>query len=83
MSDTLSFAELEAQQVELLPARTVLSLISLAKKPGPGANGSGAGGGMGGGAIQGLHFGEPNHFSGNSIHSGGTATGGAGGNANP
>jgi hypothetical protein len=29
MSDTLSFAELEAQHAELLPARTVLSLFSI------------------------------------------------------
>jgi hypothetical protein len=41
MFDTLSFAELEAQHVELLPARTVLSLISIAGKPrGPGAGGT-------------------------------------------
>jgi hypothetical protein len=38
MSDNLTFAELEAQQVELLPARTVLSLISLGK---PGTGGTG------------------------------------------
>jgi hypothetical protein len=41
MSDTLSFAELEAQHVELLPARTVLSLISIVGTPkGPGADGT-------------------------------------------
>ena len=38
---TLSFAELEAQHVELLPARTVLSMISIASRPrGPGAGGT-------------------------------------------
>ncbi len=30
MSDTVSFAELDGQHVELLPARTVLSLFSAA-----------------------------------------------------
>ncbi|MGH3778581.1 MAG: hypothetical protein ACRDRR_23055 [Pseudonocardiaceae bacterium] len=29
MSDTVSFAELEGQHVELLPARTVLSMFSV------------------------------------------------------
>ena len=29
MSDSMSFAEIDGQQVELLPARTVLSLFSL------------------------------------------------------
>jgi hypothetical protein len=36
MLDTLTFSELEAQEVELLPARTVLSLIStIPPKPKP------------------------------------------------
>lgn len=44
MSDNLTFAELEAQHVELLPARTVLSLFSLGRggrgdsNPGTGFN---------------------------------------------
>jgi hypothetical protein len=42
MSDNLTFAELEAQHVELLPPRTVLSLFSVGKpgvgKPGVGHN---------------------------------------------
>jgi hypothetical protein len=33
MSDALSFAELEEQHVELLPPRTVLSMISFSSKP--------------------------------------------------
>jgi hypothetical protein len=42
MFDTLNFAELKAQHVELLPARTVLSLISITGKPkGPGGPGAG------------------------------------------
>lgn len=53
MSDTLSFAEIDGQQVELLPARIVLSLFATAapgtSTPGShGANGSGIGGGAGG-----------------------------------
>lgn len=42
MPDNLTFAELEAQHVELLPPRTVLSMISVGKpgvgKPGVGHN---------------------------------------------
>jgi hypothetical protein len=41
MSDALSFAELEAQDAQLLPARIVLSLLSLGHGGGtPGHNGS-------------------------------------------
>jgi hypothetical protein len=45
MSDNLTFAELEAQHVELLPPRTVLSLFSLSTpgKPGTPSNGHGSG----------------------------------------
>ncbi|HEX5347692.1 MAG TPA: hypothetical protein VFW64_11435 [Pseudonocardiaceae bacterium] len=39
MSNNLTFAELEAQHVELLPARTVLSLFSV-PPPGPQAGSS-------------------------------------------
>jgi hypothetical protein len=42
MSNNLTFAELEAQHVELLPARTVLSLFSVpppAPRPGVGTCG--------------------------------------------
>ena len=35
MSNALTIAELEAQHVELLPARTVLSMISFAATPTP------------------------------------------------
>jgi hypothetical protein len=41
MSDALSFAELEEQHVELLPPRTVLSMISFPCAPGkPGTPGT-------------------------------------------
>lgn len=48
MSNTLSFTELDAQHVEMLPARTVLSLMLL--RGGGGSGGSGLGNGGGGGA---------------------------------
>jgi hypothetical protein len=35
MPDALSFAELEGQHVELLPARTVLSLFNTSSSAGP------------------------------------------------
>jgi hypothetical protein len=41
-SDTVSFAELEAQDVQVLPARTVLSLFSLGHHSG-GHSGHGGG----------------------------------------
>jgi hypothetical protein len=83
MSEALSFAEIDGQQVELLPARIVLSLFA-SRAPGTaipgsnGAHGSGAGGGkggLGGMALAGLSF---NWMSGPGA-SAGTATGGAGG----
>jgi hypothetical protein len=43
MSDNLTFAELEAQHVELLPPRTVLSLMSLSSPGTPGTPGVGSG----------------------------------------
>jgi hypothetical protein len=42
MFEALSFTEIDGQQVELLPARTVLSLFGMGSK-------GGAGGGAGGG----------------------------------
>ncbi len=46
MTDALSFAEIDGQHVELLPARTVLSLFSGCGCGGP--EGGDASGGMGG-----------------------------------
>jgi hypothetical protein len=40
MSDAMSFAELAAQHVELLPARTVLSLVRAGTNGTPGEQGS-------------------------------------------
>jgi hypothetical protein len=38
MSDALSFADIDGQHVELLPARTVLSMFSLGDPDGGGSN---------------------------------------------
>jgi hypothetical protein len=46
MSDTLTFAELEAQHVELLPARTVLSLMFSAGGKGGDNTSTGGNGGL-------------------------------------
>jgi hypothetical protein len=74
MSDSLTFAELEEQHVELLPARTVLSLFSAGTAGTPGANGH---------ATPGIP-GTPTIFTSGifSFHfSGGVATAGTGGSA--
>jgi hypothetical protein len=82
MSDALSFAEIDGQHVELLPARTVLSLFS-AGCGCKGGGGDGGTGGAGGNAQGGLGI---NILSGIGIlgtgtASAGNATGGAGGSA--
>ena len=85
---TLTFAEIDSQHVELLPARTVMSLFTLGD---PGINGSGGDGGDGKGgpvacavsigdltAALGLILGSGSaEGSGSSCNS--TGTGGAGG----
>jgi hypothetical protein len=78
MSDALSFAEIDGQHVELLPARTVLSCGC----GGGGGSATGGAGGPGGSAQGGLGI---NLLSGIGIlgtgtASAGDATGGAGGN---
>ncbi|MDQ2790793.1 MAG: hypothetical protein M3Y73_14220 [Actinomycetota bacterium] len=76
MSDNLTFAELEAQHVELLPARTVLSLLSAGTA---GANGTAnppTGNGAGFNWMSGFFIGSG---SGTATH--GSATGGTGGTA--
>jgi hypothetical protein len=52
MFETLSFAEIDGQHVELLPARTVLSMFNLDAAAGPqgGSAGNGGPGGKGGAA---------------------------------
>ncbi|HWR47024.1 MAG TPA: hypothetical protein VN327_05325 [Pseudonocardiaceae bacterium] len=54
MSDSLSFAEIDSQDVELLPARTVMSAFTMGKGGGEKGGGEGlnnpAGNGLGGSA---------------------------------
>ncbi|MGH3802517.1 MAG: hypothetical protein ACRDTD_20820 [Pseudonocardiaceae bacterium] len=76
MSDAVSFAEIDEQQVELLPERTVMSVICLADGETAGNGGDGAGG-IGAGVLSGI-----------GVLSPGTANiangyGGAGGAINP
>jgi hypothetical protein len=71
MSDTLSFAEIDAQHLELLPARTVLSMMMITKLSG-GSNangGTGTGVGVGGTNIntQLNNVGVLNHGNGHVI----------------
>jgi hypothetical protein len=81
MSDTLSFAEVDGQHVELLPARTVMSMFSTgggceAGNGGTGGHGGAAQGGLGINILSGIGI------LGKGIASAGDATGGAGGSAN-
>ncbi|MGB7796484.1 MAG: hypothetical protein WBL53_09560 [Pseudonocardiaceae bacterium] len=79
MSDSMSFTEIESQDVQLLPARTVLSLF--VSSGGRGAGGGGGGGGgdhHGGGGGGGAFLGSVGNHDAN--HSGGiNVTGGNGG----
>jgi hypothetical protein len=82
MSDALTLAEIDAQHVELLPARTVLSLFMTAG--GGGARGGNAApGGEGGPArASGLALNLINaNLFGDQTNSAGDAFGGAGGKA--
>ena len=53
MSDSLSMIEIDGQRIELLPARTVLSTIGIAKAGGQ-CGGNGGVGGNGGDAYGGI-----------------------------
>jgi hypothetical protein len=81
MSDALSFTEIDGQHVELLPARTVMSMFSTggdceAGDGGTGGAGGDAQGGLGINILSGLGV------LGKGFASAGDATGGAGGSAN-
>ncbi len=93
MSDALSFVEIDGQRAELLPARTVLSLVSTCGcggggyghggggQAGDGGNGGvGGNGGTGRGGL-GINLLNVNLF-GDQTNSAGNGTGGAGGSAN-
>ncbi|MBV8539805.1 MAG: hypothetical protein JO063_01210 [Pseudonocardiales bacterium] len=63
MSDALSFAEVDGQRAELLPARTVLSMFSVGGPRGGDAGNAGAGGtGGAGGAGSGEAEASASHF---------------------
>jgi hypothetical protein len=81
MSDALSFAEVDGQHVELLPARTVMSLFNTGGGAGRGGNGGEGGkGGVGRGGL-GLNLINLNLF-GDQTNAAGDGYGGAGGNGN-
>jgi hypothetical protein len=82
MFDALSFGEIEDQDVELLPARTVLSMIRVKSggacvggHGGTGGNGGEGEGGIGINALNIILFDEQHNEAANGY-------GGAGGNAN-
>jgi len=86
MSEVLSVVEIDGQHVELLPARTVMSMFSVGGNGGRGGNaGAGGNGGYGRGGI-GVNllnidlFGDQKNSAGDGIGgAGGHANGGAGG----
>jgi hypothetical protein len=78
MSDVLSFAELDGQHVELLPARTVLSLFGTVGNGGNGGTGGAGGSGTGGFGVNLLNI----NAGGDQFNNGGNGIGGNGGNAN-
>ena len=78
MSDALSFAEIDGQHVELLPARTVLSLVAMGKGGGDGGAGGPGGNGRGGIGVNLLNI----NVLGDQANSAGDGVGGPGGSAN-
>jgi hypothetical protein len=79
MYDALSFAEMEGQHLELLPARTVMSMFTAdccgggGEEGGNGGNGGNAQGGLGINILSGIGI------LGTGVASAGSATGGNGG----
>ena len=81
MYDALSFAEMEGQHLELLPARTVMSMFT-ASCGGCHSEGEGGGGGGNGGNAQGglgINILSGIGILGTGVASAGSATGGNGG----
>ena len=66
MSDALSFAEIDVAQVELLPARTVLSMFRVSVGGDAGNGGQGGKGGVGGEGEGKAYFLYPFHACMNS-----------------
>ena len=82
MSVALSLAEIDAQHVELLPARTVLSLFSVGGCGyGKGPAGGGGDGGVGGTGQGGIGINLLNINWANQTNIAGSGFGGAGGSA--
>jgi hypothetical protein len=75
MSDTLSFSELDEQHVQLLSARTVLSLLSLS------GGGHGGTNGHNGSSHNGISFGSGTNINigGSQLNIAGKGIGGQGG----
>ena len=90
MSDALSFVEIDGQHVELLPARTVMSMFSAGSSNcgcsanhGDGGGGDGGTGGAGGKGTGGIGINLLNiDVLGDQTNSAGNGFGGAGGSAN-
>ena len=91
MSDALSFAEIDVAHVELLPARTVLSMFRVSVGGDTGNGGQGGKGGVGGEGEGKAYFLNPYFYTegdvtnsltgglgGESTADGGATTGGAG-----
>lgn len=78
MSDALSFAEMEGQYLELLPARTVMSMFTAGGCGGCGGEGEGGNGGNGQGGI-GLNVLSGIGILGNGVAIAGSGFGGDGG----
>ncbi|HXT45039.1 MAG TPA: hypothetical protein VN748_13140 [Pseudonocardiaceae bacterium] len=82
MPDALSFTEIDGQHVELLPARTVLSLTGSIAKTGGQCGGNGGVGGNGGDAYGGIGVNLLNIIlQPHQLNSAANAYGGAGGSA--
>ncbi|HXT44428.1 MAG TPA: hypothetical protein VN748_09980 [Pseudonocardiaceae bacterium] len=83
MSDALSFVEINGQHVELLPARTVMSLLHTGGGSDSGRGGNGGTGGNGGQGRGGIGLNVLNiDLFGDQTNSAGDGVGGAGGSAN-
>jgi hypothetical protein len=83
MYDALSFAEMEGQHLELLPARTVMSMFTADGCGGCGGDGDGGSGGNGGNGQGGIGINVLSGIGilGTGVASAGNGVGGAGGNA--
>ena len=77
MSDVLSFAEIDVAHVELLPARTVLSMFRVSVGGDAGNGGQGGKGGVGGVGEGKAYFVNPIFYTEGDVTN--SLTGGAGG----